>query len=94
MNPYYDYESKILTSHYYGHGGGWAVKYKLEKGIFKEIERYCIDIRPNGIESDKLVVNYLWSKCPFTDTLQWVEQNYFVELPEEYHYEKIVQSIK
>lgn len=94
MNPYYDYDAGILTSHYYGHGGGYAIKYKIENGTIEEIEKYDINItqnedRYNGVKE----VRYVYSKLPFKDTLEWIDSNVIqqiVKLPNEYHYEKMI----
>lgn len=86
VNPSYFYNDDIISSYYYGLGGGQAHKYQIKNGRLDLIESIEIDIQP----SDSFQVFFRYSKKPFTDTLIFTDNQ--VRLPEEYQYRRIIKK--
>ncbi len=81
MNPSFDYERRIITSHYYGLGGGSAFKMEVKNGMKDTVEYISFQI----YESDQFdSVVYYYSQKPFKDTLRLTDN--WVNLPNEYTY--------
>ncbi len=86
MNPSYFFDKNIITSYYYGLGGGSATKYLLTDGKLNPIESIEIYIE----SSKEFKATFSYSQKPFSDTLK-CEDN-MVRLPEEYEYRKIIKE--
>jgi hypothetical protein len=86
MNPSYFFDKNIITSYYYGLGGGRATKYLLSDGKLLPIENIEIDIE----SSKEFKATFWYSQKPFSDTLK-CEDN-MVRLPEEYEYREIIKE--
>ncbi|MEO9531983.1 MAG: hypothetical protein ABJG68_07345 [Crocinitomicaceae bacterium] len=89
MNPSFYFDRGIITSHYWGNGGGYGEKYKVHNGIIDTLEKIDIDIlpyRPGPIKE----VNYTYSQHPFKDSI-YVSDT-LVQLPLEYTYRKIIEN--
>jgi len=81
MNPSFDYEKGIITSHYYGLGGGSAFKMEVKNGIKDTLEYISLSI----YESDQFdSVVYYYSQKPFKDKFRLMDNR--VNLPNEYTY--------
>ena len=87
MNPSFHYDQGIITSHYWGHGGGFGVKYKVHNGVIDTLETININIIPYPQGSIK-EVKYIYSQRPFKDST-YVSDT-MIQLPPEYTYQKII----
>ena len=81
MNPSFDYERGIITSHYYGLGGGSAFKMDVKNGIKDTVEYIFLNIYAAD-QFDSVV--YYYSQKPFKDTFRYKDNR--VNLPKEYEY--------
>lgn len=89
MNPAFYFDRGIITSHYWGNGGGFGEKYKVYNGNIDTIETIEIDIMPYYPGPIK-EVKYIYSQRPFKDSI-YVSDT-IVQLPEEYIYRKIIKT--
>lgn len=86
MNPAYFCDSGIITSHYWGNGGGWAEKYSVHDDSIELIENIDIKIFSDQFKIDSVV--YFYTQSPFQDTIRVTDN--MVQLPPEYTYEKLI----
>lgn len=90
MNPAYYYDSGILTSHYYGNGGGSAIKFQIQKGKIDTLEYIDIDIQNNDKNRNRIKVDYFYTNYQLKDTFSLTDD--CVRLPYEYRYEKLIKN--
>lgn len=87
-NPSY-YENDIITSHYYGMGGGSAVKYQIVEKQFIPIEKISINIDQHDTG---IIVDFAYSQKPFDDTVH--TSDFMVRLPREYLFVSLFEKEK
>jgi len=85
-NPSFFFDKDIITSYYYGLGGGRATKYQIINEKLELIE--CIEIDINS--SDTFRATFWYSQKPFSDTLKYNDN--MVRLPEEYKYRRVIKE--
>ncbi|MCH2226050.1 MAG: hypothetical protein MK066_14875 [Crocinitomicaceae bacterium] len=87
-NPAFYFDKGIITSHYWGHGGGYGAKYHVHEGQLDTLEWIDIDIFDyyGGIDS----VVYQIVKYPMMDTVRTIDT--MVYLPPEYQYERLIKN--
>ena len=88
VNPSYFFTQNIITSYYFGLGGGSATKYQIANGKLEIIETIDINID----YSEEFQTTFRYTQSPFSDTLEY--QDNMVRLPPEYRYRKIIQAAK
>ena len=88
MNPAFYYDRGIITSHYWGNGGGYGAKFQVKNGIIDTLEWIDIDI----FAPDRTIDSVVYICKQFENMSITRVTDTMVYLPSEYTYQKMVKN--